>query len=87
MRNKRDVWEIPTQPFSGAHYATFPEALVTPCILAGCPIGGLVLDPFAGSGTTCFVAERLGRRWLGIEIRADIGVERINEETRQGRIF
>lgn len=67
-RNKRSVWEIPTQPYAGAHFATFPEALVEPCILAGCPIGGLVLDPFIGSGTVGVVAERLGRRWVGADL-------------------
>jgi len=67
-RNKRSVWTIPTQPYSGAHYATFPEALPTTCILAGCPPGGVVLDPFIGSGTTGQVAQRLGRRWIGFDI-------------------
>jgi len=66
--NKRSVWTIPTMPYAGAHFATFPEALVEPCILAGCPIGGLVLDPFIGSGTVGAVAERLGRRWVGIDL-------------------
>ena len=51
-----------------AHFATFPEALIEPCVLAGCPVGGLVLDPFAGSGTTLAVAKRLGRRGVGIEL-------------------
>lgn len=67
-RNRRTVWEIPTQAYSGAHFATFPERLVEPCILAGCPVGGVVLDPFFGSGTTGQVAQRLGRNWIGIEI-------------------
>jgi DNA modification methylase len=67
-RNKRSVWTIPTSPFSGAHFATMPEALVEPCILAGCPLGGLVLDPFLGSGTVGAVAERLGRRWVGTDL-------------------
>jgi DNA modification methylase len=67
-RNKRSVWEIATQPYPEAHFATFPEALVQPCILAGCPEGGVVLDPFLGSGTTALVANRLGRRALGIEL-------------------
>src|SRR5207237_508636 len=60
-RNKRSVWRIPTQSFHGAHFAVFPEALVRPCILAGCPKGGTVLDPFAGAGTTALVARELGR--------------------------
>jgi DNA modification methylase len=67
-RNKRSVWTIPTLPYSGAHFATMPEALVEPCILAGCPVGGLVLDPFLGSGTVGAVAERLGRRWVGCDL-------------------
>jgi len=67
-RNKRSVWTIPTMPYSGAHFATFPEALVEPCILAGCPLGGLVFDPFIGSGTVGAVAERLGRRWVGTDL-------------------
>jgi DNA modification methylase len=62
------VWTIPTQPYRGAHFATFPEKLVEPCIKAGCPEGGIVLDPFLGSGTTICVAYRLGREWVGIEI-------------------
>jgi DNA modification methylase len=67
-RNKRSVWNVATQPYNGAHFATFPEALVEPCILAGCPLGGLVLDPFIGSGTVGAVAERLGRRWVGTDL-------------------
>jgi DNA modification methylase len=68
-RNKRSVWSIGTQPYAGAHFATMPEALVRPCILAGCPLGGLVLDPFLGSGTVGAVAEQLGRRWVGLDLR------------------
>ena len=67
-RNKRTVWTVNTQPYSGAHFATMPEKLVEPCVLAGCPIGGLVLDPFIGSGTVGAVAERLGRRWVGVDL-------------------
>jgi DNA modification methylase len=67
-RNKRTVWTIPTMPYSGAHFATFPEKLIEPCILAGAPLGGLVLDPFIGSGTVGAVCERLGRRWVGTEL-------------------
>ena len=78
--NKRSVWTIAPQNYPGAHYATFPEALVEPCILAGSPPGGLVLDPFVGSGTTCAVAQRLGRRSIGIDLSAaylDMAVRRI----------
>lgn len=67
-RNKRDVWTFPTNPYPGAHFATFPPALIEPCILAGSRVGDIVLDPFFGSGTTGEVAERLGRQWIGIEL-------------------
>lgn len=67
-RNRRTVWTVPTMPYSGAHFATMPEKLVEPCILAGCPLGGLVLDPFVGSGTVVGVAERLGRRGVGVDL-------------------
>lgn len=70
-RNKRSVWTIPTSPFKGAHFATFPATLIEPCILAGSRPGDLVMDPFAGSGTTCALARKLGRRYLGIELNAD----------------
>lgn len=67
-RNKRDVWTITTQPYAGAHFATMPEALVEPCILAGCPLGGLVLDPFCGTFTVGAVAARLSRRAVGVDL-------------------
>jgi DNA modification methylase len=67
-RNSRSVWTIPSQPHSEAHFATFPDELARRCILAGCPAGGVVLDPFAGSGTTLAVARDLGRRSVGIEL-------------------
>jgi DNA modification methylase len=70
-RNKRSVWEVATQPFSGAHFATFPPALIEPCIKAGCQEGGTVLDPFAGAGTTGLVADRLGRNAILIELNPD----------------
>lgn len=70
-RNKRDVWAISTAGFKGAHFATFPEALVRPCILAGCPQGGIVLDPFFGSGTSGAVAIKEGRDYIGIEINPE----------------
>ena len=66
--NKRSVWTVPTKPFSEAHFAVFPPDLIVPCILAGCPEGGIVLDPFFGSGTTGEVANRLGRYFCGIEL-------------------
>lgn len=70
-RNKRSVWTIPTQPNPDAHFASFPEALVTPCVLAGCPGGGVVLDPFGGTGTVARVAEDLGRGWILIELNPE----------------
>ena len=67
-RNRRSVWTVPTMPYSGAHFATMPEKLVEPCILAGSRLGDRVLDPFMGSGTVGAVAERLGRRWVGLDL-------------------
>lgn len=67
-RNKRSVWDIPTESFKGAHFATFPRALVRPCILAGSRPGDLVLDPFGGSGTTGAEAQALGRDWIICEL-------------------
>lgn len=67
-RNRRSVWSIVTKPFKGAHFATFPEDLINPCILAGCPTGGVVLDPFLGAGTTGVVALKNGRNFIGIEL-------------------
>jgi len=73
--NKRTVWNVATAPFKAAHFATFPPALITPCILAGCPEGGTVLDPFMGSGTTAQVARSLGRHAVGFELNAEyIGI-------------
>jgi DNA modification methylase len=85
-RNKRDVWVIPTQPFSGAHFAAYPEELVRNCILAGCPAGGTVLDPFSGSGTTGKVAHELGRQYIGIELNpayAEASEKRIGAHIQQ----
>lgn len=70
-RNRRSVWTIATQPYAAAHFATFPEALVEPCVLAGSRPGDVVFDPFFGSGTTGQVAQRLGRRFLGCELNPD----------------
>lgn len=67
-RNRRSVWTITTKPYKGAHFATFPPDLVEPCILAGSPKGGVVMDPFFGSGTTGAVANKHSREYLGIEI-------------------
>lgn len=79
-RNKRSVWTVATQPFKEAHFATFPPALIEPCILAGCPEGGTVLDPFGGAGTTGLVADRLQRNAILCELNpeyADIARRRI----------
>ncbi|AOI98120.1 DNA-methyltransferase [Burkholderia sp. LA-2-3-30-S1-D2] len=71
MRNRRSVWTIPTQSFDGAHFATFPEALVEPCVLAGSRPGDVVFDPFFGSGTTGQVAQRFGRHFVGFELNPE----------------
>ncbi len=70
-RNKRSVWTVPSAPFKEAHFATYPPDLIKPCILAGCPVGGVVLDPFGGSGTTGAVALDLGRRAILIELNPE----------------
>jgi len=70
-RNKRDVWTVSTKPYSGAHFATFPPDLIEPCILAGCPEGSTVLDPFNGAATTGLVALRHSRNYLGIELNPE----------------
>lgn len=84
LRNKRNVWTVATRPFKQAHFATFPPALVEPCILAGSPEGGAVLDPFGGAGTTGLVADRLQRDALLIELNPDyaaIARERIHGDS------
>jgi DNA modification methylase len=82
-RNARSVWNIATQPFSEAHFATFPPELAERCIKAGCPEGGTVLDPFFGAGTTGLVADRLQRNAIGIELNpayADMARNRITKD-------
>ena len=72
MRNKRDVWTISTNSYRiKGHFAVYPEKLIEPCILAGCPVGGVVIDPFFGSGTTGAVAKKLGREYIGIDINPE----------------
>ena len=71
VRNKRDVWSVNVKPDKVAHFATYPEELITPCILAGCPKDGVVLDPFMGSGTTARVARMLNRNFVGFELNPD----------------
>lgn len=83
MRNKRDVWVVNTVPFKGGHYAAYPPKLVEPCLLAGCLEGGIVLDPFFGSGTTGMVAKQMGRHYIGIELNpeyAELAKARIGGE-------
>ena len=70
-RNKRSVWTITTKPFKEAHFATFPPDLVEPCVLAGCPPNGVILDPFAGSGTVGMVANKLNRHAILFELNPD----------------
>lgn len=79
-RNRRSVWTVATRPFKGAHFATFPPDLIKPCVLAGCPAGGVVLDPFGGAGTTGIVAEAHGRDSILIELNPEYA--RMAEERR-----
>lgn len=71
LRNKRDVWQINSVPYKGAHFAAYPPKLVETCLLAGCPQDGIVLDPFLGSSTTAAVAKQMGRHYIGIELNPD----------------
>lgn len=85
MKNPGDVWSINTQPLSGNHTATFPEQLIEQIVLCGSPKGGIVLDPFLGTGTTWVVCERLGRQCIGFEINQeffDFANERFSESTK-----
>ena len=99
-RNKRSVWTVSTKPFPGAHFATFPPDLIEPCILAGCPRDGIVLDPFFGSGTVGLVALKNARHYVGIELNPEyaemarnrieygtVDEEKIIEEKKQGTLF
>jgi DNA modification methylase len=82
-RNKRSVWTVTTKPYSGAHFATFPQDLIVDCIKAGCPKDGIVLDPFMGAGTTAVVARKLGRNYIGTELNPDyvaIAEQRLTQE-------
>lgn len=89
-RNKRDVWSVATQPFAEAHFATFPPDLIKPCVLAGAPPRGLVLDPFMGAGTTALVAAALNRQFLGCELNPEyikIAEKRVAHEVAQHKLF
>ena len=81
------MWTIPTKAYKGAHFATFPPDLVKPCVLAGSRVGGIVLDPFAGSGTVAMVAQEYGRQYIAIEINPQykpLIEERLREEVTDG---
>ena len=83
VRNKRSVWTVSTKSYSGAHFAVFPPELIEPCILAGCPEGGVVIDPFFGSGTTGAVAKKYGRNYIGVELNpkyVELARARIQEQ-------
>jgi DNA modification methylase len=87
MANKRSVWTVTTKPYAGAHFATFPTDLIEPCIMAGAPVGGIVLDPFMGSGTTAQVAQNLGRQYLGCELNPDYKELQDKRLSQQSLIF
>jgi DNA modification methylase len=85
--NKRSVWTVTTKPYEGAHFAVFPTDLIEPCILAGAPVGGVVLDPFMGSGTTAQVAQSLGRQYLGCELNPEYAPLQKKRLAQQSLIF
>lgn len=86
-RNARDVWTLPSEPYRGAHFACFPRALAQRCILAGCPEGGIVLDPFFGSGTVGQVAQKLGRRWVACDLNPEYERLQRARTAQQGLMF
>lgn len=89
-RNKRTVWTVPPMPFKEAHFATYPVDLISPCILAGSPQGGVVLDPFMGAGTTALASAIYSRRFIGCELNPEyisIAERRIKNETDQGKFL
>ena len=89
-RNKRSVWSVSTEPFKGAHFAVYPTKLIEPCILAGCPEKGIVLDPFNGSGTTGYVCMQHNRNYIGIDLNFDyckMSKERIEGARKQMRLI
>jgi site-specific DNA-methyltransferase (adenine-specific) len=97
LKNKRSVWSVPVRPYKGSHFATFPTELIRPCILAGSPPGGVVLDPFGGSGTTVAVSLEERRTGVAIELnqeylpliqkRIDETIEARDSETEQLQLF
>jgi len=86
-RNKRDVWSVPVKPYTGAHFAVYPEELIEPFILAGSRVGDIVLDPFFGSGTTGAVAQKLGRKWVGCELNKEYETLQNQRLQQQGLEF
>jgi DNA modification methylase len=90
MANKKSVWTVTTRPFKEAHFATFPEALIRPCILAGSRPGGIIYDPFFGAGTTGVVAHKLGRKFIGSELNPEyvaIAQRRLEPLLMQSNLF
>lgn len=90
VRNKRSVWTVNTKPYKDSHFATYPEKLIVDCIKAGCPEGGIVLDPFMGAGTTALVAYKLNRKFIGSELNSDyakIAEKRLKPYLSQHKIF
>lgn len=86
LRNKRSVWTVPTHAFPGSHFATFAPDLILPAVLAGCPVGGTILDPFSGAATTALVAKANGRKCVGIELNQDylsMSAKRLSQEVLQ----
>ena len=83
---RQDVWSVPTSNYQGAHFAVFPQKLPELCMKASTKEGDIVLDPFMGSGTTAYVAQRLGRKWIGIELN-DEYADIIKERTKQRELF
>lgn len=86
-RNKRSVWTVNTASFKGAHFAVFPEKLIEPCILAGCPEGGLVFDPFFGAGTVGVVAQKMSCNWIGCELNPEYVAMAKNRTANEVRLF
>jgi DNA modification methylase len=87
-RNKRSVWTVATAPYREAHFAVFPPKLIEPCILAGCPEGGTVLDPFGGSGTTGRVAIQNRRNAILIELNPEyVGLQHDRAKNLQVKMF
>ena len=90
LRNKRSVWTVATQGYKEAHFATFPEKLIEPCVLAGSRDGGIILDPFIGSGTTAVVAKKHNRGFIGIELNSEyvkMAERRLEGDNESSRVY